>query len=122
MAEKGRIGKNARVAGLMGRGGDQKAAIENDSSRGKVFVEVKNLLNEANIGFQNLSSSHPIIVNKGCFDDALQVIKGALAEGETPRYSIEKEETGHAVLIENTNKEPGKMVVKESPFAWYSAS
>ena len=122
MAEKGKIGKNARVAGLMNRGGDQKVLIENDSSRGKVFVEVKALLKEASIGFQNLSSSHPIIVNKGDFDQALQVIKGALADGETPRYSVEKEEAGQAVLVENTPKEPGKMVIKESPFAWYAAS
>lgn len=122
MAEKGKIGKNARVSGLMNRGSDQAVVIENDSSRGKVFVEVKGLLKDASIGFQNLSSSHPIIVNKGSFEQAVQVIKGALVEGDNPRYSLEKEEAGQVVLIENTKKEPGKMVIKESPFAWYAAS
>ena len=122
MAEKGKIGKNARVAGLMNRGQETVVVIENDSSRGKVFTEVKKQLQEASIGFQNLSSSHPIIVNKGNFDAAMTVIKSVLVEGDSCRYTIEKEEAGQAVLVENTPKEPGRMVVKESPFAWHSAS
>jgi hypothetical protein len=117
----GKLSKTARASTHFGSG-EAKAVIENDSSRGKVFVEVKKLLMEANIGFQNLSSSHPIIVNKGSFDEALTVVKGALADGDSARYSVEKEEAGQAVLVENTPKEPGKMVLKESPFAWYAAS
>lgn len=121
MAEKGKIGKNARVAGLMNRGGEQTATIENDSSRGKVFVEVKKLLSEASIGFQNLSSSHPIIINKGSFSDAINVIKPALCDGDGGRYIVEKEDNGQLVLVENTKKDPTKMVVRESPFSWQTA-
>ncbi len=122
MAEKGKLSKTARASTHFGKGEAKSAVIENDSSRGKVFVEVKKLLIEANIGFQNLSSSHPIIINKGSFIDALTAVKSALAEGDTARYKVEKEEAGQAVLVENTTKEPGKMVIKESPFAWYAAS
>lgn len=121
MAEKGKLSKTARASTHFGKGEAQSAVIENDSSRGKVFVEVKKLLMEANIGFQNLSSSHPIIINKGSFDEAMSVVKGALVDGETSRYKVEKEEAGQAVLVENTPKEPSKMVIKESPFAWYAA-
>ncbi|MEN6582036.1 MAG: hypothetical protein ABFD54_06260 [Armatimonadota bacterium] len=120
MAEKGKLSKTARASTHFAKG-EQQAVVENDSSRGKVFVEVKKLLTEAGIGFQNLSSSHPIIVNKGSFDGALTVVKGALVDGDGGRYKIEKEEPGQAVLVENTNKEPGRMVIKESPFAWYAA-
>lgn len=120
MAEKGKLSKTARASTHFGKGEAASAVIENDSSRGKVFVEVKKLLMEANIGFQNLSSSHPIIVNKGSFADAMGVIKGALVDGETPRYKVEKEDANQATLVENTPKEPSKMVVKESPFAWYA--
>lgn len=120
MAEKGKLSKTARASTHFGQGEAKAAAVENDSSRGKVFVEVKKLLMEANIGFQNLSSSHPIIVNKGSFDAALNVVKGALADGDGARYRIDKEEPGQAVLMENTPKEPGKMVLRESPFAWYA--
>ena len=122
MAEKGKLSKTARASTHFGKGEAKNAVIENDSSRGKVFVEVKKLLMDANIGFQNLSSSHPIIVNKGSFNEALTAVKGALAEGKTARYTVEKEEAGQAVLVENTTKEPGKMVIKESPFAWYAAT
>ncbi len=122
MAEKGKLSKTARASTHFGKADGQPVMIENDSSRGKVFVEVKKLLSEANIGFENLSSSHPIIVNKGSFNDALQIIKQALVEGESARYSIEKEDTAQAVLVENTTKDPGKMIIKESPFAWYSAT
>ena len=121
MAEKGKLSKTARASTHFGRGATQAAVIENDSSRGKVFTEVKKLLGEAKIGFQNLSSGHPIIINKGQFSEAIAVIKPALAEGETPRYSVQAEEPAQVVLIENTNKEPGKMIVKESPFSWYGA-
>lgn len=121
MAEKGKLSKNARTSGLL-RKGEMQALIENDSSRGKVFVEVKKLLSEATIGFQNLSSSHPIIINKGSFDAALTVIKQALVDGDGARYKVEKEDSNQIVLVENTTKDPGKMVVKESPFAWYTAS
>lgn len=120
MAEKGKLSKTARASTHFGKGEAASAVIENDSSRGKVFVEVKKLLMEANIGFQNLSSSHPIIVNKGKFADAMGVIKGALVDGEPPRYKVEKEDANMATLVENTPKEPSKMVVKESPFAWYA--
>lgn len=122
MAERGKLSKTARASTHFGKGATQAAVVENDSSRGKVFTEVKKLLGEAKIGFQNLSSGHPIIINKGQFAEAMAVIKPALAEGETPRYSIQAEEPAQAVLVENTNKQPGKMVVKESPFSWYAAS
>jgi hypothetical protein len=122
VAERGKLSKTARASTHFGRGATQAAVVENDSSRGKVFTEVKKLLGEAKVGFQNLSSGHPIIINKGQFAEALAVIKPALAEGETPRYSVKTEEPAQVVLVENTNKEPGKMVVKESPFAWYGAS
>jgi hypothetical protein len=122
LAERGKLSKTARASTHFGSGEAKAAVIENDSSRGKVFVEVKKLLMEANIGFQNLSSSHPIIVNKGSFTDAVNVVKGALVEGDGGRYKIEKEDAGHAVLVENTPKEPGKMVLRESPFAWYETA
>ena len=121
MAERGKLSKTARASTHFGRGATQTVVVENDSSRGKVFTEIKKLLGEAKIGFQNLSSGHPIIINKGQFAEAMAVIKPALAEGDAPRYSVEKEEPAQVVLIENTNKEPGKMVVKESPFSWYAA-
>lgn len=119
---KGKIGKNARVSGLMNRQSEQSLVIDNDSSRGKVFVEVKKLLTDASIGFQNLSSSHPILVNKGSFEQACSIVKGALAEGDNSRYKVEKEDACQVVLLENTAKDPGRVVVKESPFAWYSAN
>jgi len=122
LAEKGKLSKTARASTHFDKGGQHTVVIENDSSRGKVFVEVKKLLSEANIGFQNLSSSHPIIVNKGAFADAWNVVKTALVDGETSRYKVEKEDSNQVVLIENTPKDPGKMVIKESPFAWYSAT
>lgn len=122
MAEKGKLSKTARASTHFGRGAVHVAVIENDSSRGKVFTEIKKLLGEAKVGFQNLSSGHPIIINKGQFAEALAVIKPALVEGDPGRYIVEKEEPAQVVLIENTNKEPGKMVVKESPFSWYAAS
>jgi len=122
VAEKGKLSKTARASTHFGRGATAVAVIENDSSRGKVFTEIKKLLGEAKVGFQNLSSGHPIIINKGQFAEALAVIKPALVEGDPGRYIVEKEEPAQVVLIENTNKEPGKMVVKESPFSWYAAS
>lgn len=121
MAERGKISKTGRASTQFGKGGTQVVVIENDSSRGKVFVEVKKLLSEAKIGFQNLSSGHPIIINKGQFAEATGVIKTALVDGDSGRYSVEKEDADQVVLIENTNKEPGRMVVKESPFTWHSA-
>ena len=122
MAEKSRLSKTARASTHFGKGEAASTIIENDSSRGKVFVEVKKLLIEADIGFQNLSSSHPIIINKGSFADAMSVVKGALVDGETARYKVEKEDANQAVLVEKTAKEPAKMTIKESPFAWYAAS
>jgi len=122
VAERGKLSKTARASTHFGRGGTQTVVLENDSSRGKVFVEVKKLLGEAKIGFQNLSSSHPIVINKGQFAEAAAVIKPALAEGDAPRYNVEKDESGELVLVENTSKEPGRMVVKESPFAWHAAA
>ncbi len=121
MAERGKISKTGRASTQFGKGAAQVVVIENDSSRGKVFVEVKKLLAEAKIGFQNLSSGHPIIINKGQFAEATGVIKTALVDGDSGRYSVEKEDADQVVLIENTNKEPGRMVVKESPFTWHSA-
>ena len=121
MAEKGKLSKTARASTQFGSGANQVVA-ENDSSRGKVFTEVKKLLSEAKIGFQNLSSGHPIIINKGQFDEAWTVIKGVLTDGDGSRYKVEKEDTGQVVLLENTAKEPGRMVIKESPFSWYSTS
>ena len=119
---KGKIGKNARVSGLMNKASDQNIAIENDSSRGKVFVEVKKLLTEAGIGFQNLSSAHPILINKGSFQQASSIAKTALAEGESSRYKVEKEDASQVTLMENAPKDPAKMVIRESPFSWYSAN
>ena len=122
MAEKGKLSKTARASTHFNKGGQQALVIENDSSRGKVFVEVKKLLTEAKIGFQNLSSSHPLIINKGEFDQAWTIVKGALVDGDGGRYTVESEAPAHVVLVENTNKEPGRMVIKESPFTWYSKS
>lgn len=119
---KGKIGKNARVSGMMNRNSEQNLVVENDNSRGKVFVEVKKLLTEASIGFQNLSSAHPILVNKGSFQQACTIAKTALAEGETSRYKVEKEDASQIVLLENASKDPARMVIRESPFSWYSAS
>jgi hypothetical protein len=122
VAERGKISKTGRASTQFGKGGAQVVVIENDSSRGKVFVEIKKLLAEAKIGFQNLSSGHPIIINKGQFAEATGVIKTALVEGEGARYTVEVEDSSQIVLVENTTKEPAKMVVKESPFAWYAGS
>ena len=122
MAEKGKLSKTARASTHFGKGETGAVVVENDSSRGKVFVEVKKLLSEASIGFQNLSSSHPIIVNKGSFEAAWNVVKAALVEGDGGRYKVEKEDPTQVVLVENTPKDPGRMVLKESPFAWYSAT
>ena len=120
MAEKGKLSKTARASTHFGKGETQVAVVENDSSRGKVFTEVKKLLTEAKIGFQNLSSSHPIIINKGEFDQAWSIVKPALVDGEG-RYKLEKEAPGQIVLVENFPKDPAKMVIKESPFSWYAA-
>lgn len=122
MAEKGKLSKTARASTHFGKGAEQSITIDNDSSRGKVFVEVKKLLSEAGIGFQNLSSSHPIIVNKGSFENAWQIVKQALCDGDAARYKIEKEDASQVVLVENTTKDPGRMIIKESPFAWYAAA
>lgn len=122
MAEKGKLSKTARASTHFGKGDAQAAAIENDSSRGKVFVEVKKLLSEASIGFQNLSSCHPILVNKGSFESAWTVIREALVDGDGGRYKVEQESAGQVVLVENSPKDPGRMVIRESPFSWYSAS
>lgn len=121
MAEKGKLSKTARASTHFDKGETQATVIENDSSRGKVFVEVKKLLMEASIGFQNLSSSHPIIVNKGSFDQAWTIVKQALVDGDGGRYKVEKEDTGMVILVENAPKDPGKMIIRESPFAWHSA-
>ncbi|OFX14334.1 MAG: hypothetical protein A2Z18_03030 [Armatimonadetes bacterium RBG_16_58_9] len=120
MAEKGKLSKTARASTQFGKGGNQNIVIENDSSRGKVFTEVKKMLSEAKIGFQNLSSGHPIIVNKGQFEQAWEVIRPAMVDGGEGRYKIEREDPGQVVLLENTGKDPGRMVIKESPFSWHS--
>lgn len=120
MAEKGKLSKTARASTHFGKGEAEHTAVENDSSRGKVFVEIKKILSEAGLGFQNLSSSHPVIVNKGSFGDAWALIKAALVEGDGGRYVVEKEDSGQVILLENAKKDPGRMVIKESPFAWYS--
>lgn len=122
MAEKGKLSKTARASTQFDKGGTQVVSIENDSSRGKVFTEVKKLLGQADIGFQNLSSGHPILINKGQFADAWSVIKPVLADGEGARYRVEKEDSTQVVLLENAAKDPGRMVIKESPFSWYSKS
>lgn len=121
MAQKGKLSKTARASTHFGKADDGSIVVENDSSRGKVFVQVKKLLSEANIGFQNLSSSHPIIVNKGSFQQAFELIKKVLIDSDGGRYRIEKEEPGCVVLVENTPKDPTRMVIKESPFVWHSA-
>lgn len=120
MAEKGKLSKTARASTQFSKGETQVAAIENDSSRGKVFTEVKKLLAESKIGYQNLSSGHPIIINKGQFTDAWTLIKPVLVDGESGRYKVEKEEAGQVVLVENAPKDPGRMVIRESPFAWHA--
>jgi len=122
VAEKGKLSKTARASTHFGRSATHTAVLENDSSKGKVFVEVKKLLGEAKIGFQNLSSGHPIVVNKGQFAEATAVIKPALVEGDAARYSVEKDESRELVLVENISKQPGRMVIKESPFAWHAAT
>lgn len=118
---KGKIGKNARVSGLMNRNNELNAKAENDTTRGKVFVEIKKLLVEANVGYQNLSSSHPILINKGSYQQACEIAKTALANGDSGRYSVEKEDASQMVLTENNSKNPSRMVIKESPFSWYEA-
>ncbi len=120
MAKTGKISKNVRSSTMFGPG-EAQVVIENDNTKGKVFVEVKKLLKEASIGFQNLSSSHPIIINKGSFEEAVTVVKTALADGESSRYTIEKEEPGLVSLLEKSPKEPSRMVIRESPFAWHNA-
>ena len=120
MAEKGKLSKTARASTEFGKGESRAAAVENDSSRGKVFTEVKKLLSEAKFGVQNLSSGHPIIINKGEMEQAVAVIKPALVDGEVSRYKVEKEEPSQLVLIENAPKDPGKMVIRESPFSWHT--
>ena len=122
MAEKGKLSKTARASTHFGKGEAEHMAVENDSSRGKVFVEIKKLLSEASIGFQNLSSSHPVIVNKGSFEAAWNLIKLALVDGDGGRYKVDKEDAGQVILVENAKKDAGRMVIKESPFAWYSAT
>jgi len=121
LAEKGKLSKTARASTQFSKGEVAAATIENDSSKGKVFTEVKKILSEANIGFQNLSSSHPIIVNKGSLDEAWTAIKPALVDGDNGRYKVEAEEAGQIVLVENVKKDPGKMVIRESPFSWHAA-
>ena len=113
----GKISKNARRSGLMSQG-EHKVVIENDTTRGKVFVEIRTKLEEGNVPFQNLSSSHPISISKGSFEQAAEIIKAALGD----RYSVEKEEAGCLVMVENTPKTPARMVVRESPFSWYKAN
>jgi len=122
LAEKGKLSKTGRASTHFNKGETQTTVIENDNSRGKVFVEIKKRLTEANIGYQNLSSSHPIIVNKGCFDSAWDIIRQTLVEGDAGRYKVEKQDAGMVILVENTPKEPGRMVVRESPFAWHAAT
>ena len=124
MAEKGKLSKTARASTRFGSGGS-KLVAEYDSTRGKVFTEVKKNLKEANVGFKNVSSSHPILVNKGEFAQAWDVIKATLVDStdETPgRYLVESEAPGEVVLVENTPKQPAKMVVKESSFTWYRSA
>ena len=111
----GKISKNARRSGLMG-GSEAALVIENDATRGKVFVEVRKALKEAGIAFENLSSSHPVAIAKGKFGEACEIIKNTLGD----KYSIEKEDAGALTMIENAPKDPAKMVVKESPFEWFA--
>ncbi len=122
LAKAGKLSKTARASTHFARP-DQKgvATIENDLTKGKVFVETKKLLTEAGIGFQNLSSSHPILVNKGAFSQAWQVVKAALVDGEAARYAIEKEDQGQVILVEKSPKDPAKMVLRESTFTWHKA-
>ncbi|MBO7394457.1 MAG: hypothetical protein J6U98_09725 [Abditibacteriota bacterium] len=119
MAEKGKLSKTARASTHFGSGTKQ-VVIEHDSTRGKVFTEVKNSLKESGVGFKNVSSSHPILVNKGEFDKAWEVIKGVLVDDG--RYNVESENPGEVVIVENTNRQPAKMVIKESPFTWYKTA
>ncbi|MBQ7257947.1 MAG: hypothetical protein IJS60_09700 [Abditibacteriota bacterium] len=111
----GKISKNARRSGLMG-GNEAALVIENDATRGKVFVAVRNALKEAGIAFENLSSSHPVAISKGKFTEACDVVKSTLGD----KYAVEKEDAGCLTLIENAPKNPAKMVIKESPFEWFS--
>ena len=121
MAKTGKLSKTARASTHFGGADAKVQGNENDNSRGKVFVEVKKVLGEASIGFQNLSSSHPIVINKGNFSEAVELIKNTLVGGENSRYSIEKEEAGTVILVEMAPKDPSRMVIRESPFAWHKA-
>lgn len=112
---QGKISKNARRSGLMSKA-SQQVVVENDITRGKVFVEVRSALKEAGIAFENLSSSHPIAVTKGAFAQAAEIVKTTLSE----RYTIDKEDAGILTLIENNPKDPARVVVKESPFEWFN--
>lgn len=111
----GKISKNARRSGLMG-GGAASLVIENDNTRGKVFVAVRKALQEAGIGFENLSSGHPVAIAKGKFAEAVEIVKTTLAD----KYAVEKEDAGVVVFVENAPKNPSKMMVKESPFEWFA--
>ncbi|MBQ0105026.1 MAG: hypothetical protein KBT47_03195 [Armatimonadetes bacterium] len=111
----GKISKNARRSGLMG-GSEAALVIENDATRGKVFVAVRNALKEAGIAFENLSSSHPVAISKGKFNEAVEIVKTTLAD----KYTVEKEDAGIISFVENAKKDPAKMVVKESPFEWFA--
>jgi hypothetical protein len=122
LAKAGKLSKTARASTHFARPDHRTgASLENDLTKGKVFVETKKLLAEAGIGFQNLSSSHPITVNKGSFSQAWQVIKAALVDGDAGRYAVEKEDQGQVVLVEKSPKDPAKLVLRESPFAWHKA-
>ena len=111
----GKISKNARKSGLMG-GKEAALVVENDATRGKVFVAVRKALSDAGIGFENLSSSHPVLIAKGKFAEAVEIVKATLAE----KYSVEKEDAGSVSLIEDAKKDPARMLVKESPFEWFA--
>jgi hypothetical protein len=119
MAEKGKLGKNARVTTQFNK--NVVTEIQQaEGARAQIFTEIKNALKEAKIGHQNLSPSHPFIINKGKFAEALEIIKPMVNGGDNDRFEIEKEEPGTLIFVEkNVTKDPLKIHLKEGAFSWY---
>lgn len=118
MAEKGKLSKNARVSTTFDKGPKQ-GVHEAEGSRTKIFSDIKAALKEAKIGHQNLSPNHPLIINKGKFTEAWEIIR-PMVDGDGGRFAIEKEETGTILLVEKSaTKDPVKIHLKEGAFSWY---
>lgn len=117
MAEKGKLSKNARVSTQFSAG--QTQVREAESGKFKIFADIKSALKEAKIGCQNLSPNHPVLINKGKFGEAWEIIK-PMVDGGDGRFNIEKEEAGTIVLVEkNVTKDPVRIHLKEGAFSWY---